>query len=118
MQSGVTRARNRSPSAPSAIDKDHVIEQVDGLEAEYEWGIAVLLQDGCGKQGSLEAMNRAGANDPAKSTHREASGLSVIREIVEPTLHRGRSAQPVDELSLGRSEREVGWRDSSGAGKS
>lgn len=71
----------------------------------------MLFERDSREQGGFEAMGGAGANDAAEAPHRIARWLIVVRKVVEPPLHRGRRAKPLDELSLGRGEREVGRID-------
>ena len=85
-----------------------MIEKIDGLEAEDERWIAMLLEDCCSKQCSLEAMCSSRAYNAAKSAHRVTCCFSIVRQIVEPPLYRERSAQLIDEPPLTRSELERG----------
>ena len=85
-----------------------MIEKIDGLEAEDERGISVLLEDRCGKQRCLETMGSSRARHAAKPAHCISGSLPVVGEIVQPSLDRERSTQLIDEPPLTRSELERG----------
>lgn len=111
MQPRISRAGDRPPSGGRAVDEDHMVEQIDGFEAEYEWRISVLFEDGCCEERGLEAVNGSRSQDSSKSSHRVACRLGVVRELVEPSLNLERSAKLPDELALCPCEREVWWLD-------
>ena len=67
VEPGVARSRDRSPSAPTAVDEDDVVQFVNGLEAEYEGRVAVLFQRNGSKERRFKAMGAAVADDTAKA---------------------------------------------------
>ena len=81
------RATEPHPVA-RAVDEDHVVEQIDRLEAEDERRIAVLLEDDGRRERRLETVRRARAHDATEAAQRLTAGLGVVRQGVEPRLHR------------------------------
>ena len=100
VQARIARARDGAPACRRAVDEDHVIEQVDRLEAEDERRIAVLLEDHRRRQRRLEAVRGAGANDAAEASQRLAALFGVVRQRIEPPLHGRGRAQPRDDPAL------------------
>ena len=88
VQSRVARARDRAPARRRAVDEDHVVEQVDRLEAEDQRRIAVLLEDDGRRERRFEAVRGAGADDAAERSQRLAALLGVVRQRVQPAPAR------------------------------
>ena len=88
------------------IHKDHMIQFVDGFEADDERRVSVLLEHGRRKERSLETMCRVMADDAAETAQRRAAGrrLGVVRKRVQVLLNGERRAQPRDQPSFG-------WRE-------
>ncbi len=106
VQTGVTRARHRSPTLRRAVDEDHMIEEVDRLETENERGKAMLLEDDRGRERGLEAVSLARADDTAKAPQRFPTLLSVVRERIQPALYSARRFETANETTLGCGERQ------------
>jgi len=83
-----------------------VIELVDLLEAQDEWGIPVLFEHDGRKKGRLEAMGRAVADDSPKTAERrpDRRRFRVVRQPVEEVLNGERRPEPGDEPALFRTE--------------
>jgi hypothetical protein len=94
------------------IDPDHVIEQVDRLEAEHERRIPVLFENSRGKQCSFETVSSARARDTAKAAHGVSGRLSIVWKVVEPSLNRQRRAELVYESPLAGGKLQCGWLNS------
>ena len=85
MQPRVARSGNRSPAAVAAIDKQHVIEFVNRLEAHDERRIPMLFENDRGAQRGFETMRGSCANDAAKRSERGGvwRRLGVVGQPVE-----------------------------------
>lgn len=118
MQAGITRARDGPPARLRAIDPDYMIEQVYRLEAQHERRMAVLLENGRGEQCCFETVSSARACDTSKPPHRVTSRLSIVWEIVQPSLNRERCAKLVYKSPLTRSELKCRWLNSRWIGES
>jgi hypothetical protein len=66
VQSRIARSRAPIPIRAAAVHEDHVIEQIDRLEAENERRIAVLFEDDRGRDRRFEAVRRAVRTTPRK----------------------------------------------------
>ena len=109
MQAGITRTRNGSPPRLRAINPDHMIEQVDRLEAQHKRRIAVLLENSGCEQCCFETVSSARACDTPKPAHRVTSRLSIVWETVQPSLNCERCAKLVYKSPLTRSELKCRW---------
>src|SRR5204863_4908982 len=89
------------PAPAALVDEDHVIELVDGLEAEDERGITVRFEDDRCEQRRFEAMRAPVPDNAAKAAQRGPSpGFLVVAQAVEILLDGERCAQPRDEPPL------------------
>jgi hypothetical protein len=95
----------------SAVDEDHVVEQIDRLEAEDQRRIAVLLEDDGGGDRRLQTVRHSGAHDAAKAAQRLAALLDVVRQFVQPVLNGRRRPHARDDAPFRRRERKVGRDD-------
>ena len=66
VQSGIARPRHRSPAARRPVDEDHVVQQIDRLEAEDQRRIPMLLEDDRRGECRFQAVRGPGADDAAE----------------------------------------------------
>ena len=111
VQSGIARARNRTPSGFVAIDEDHMIEKIDRLEPKYQRRISMLLESDSSEQCCLETMRSARAHDTTNSAHSVACRLAIVWKIIEPSLNNERRTQRVYQAPLDRRKRQCGGID-------
>lgn len=78
----------------------------------------MLLENCCSEHCRFETMRGSCSNDAAKSAHGIASGLGVIRKIIEPALHSGRRAKLVDDFPFGCRQVQCRRIDAARIGKS
>ena len=93
------RATDPQPCG-AAIHEDHVIEQVDRLEAQDERRIPVLLEDDRRRQRRFQAMRGAGPDHAAERAQRLAALLVVVGKRVQPALDGVGRPQARDEAAL------------------
>jgi hypothetical protein len=84
-----------------------VIKQIDRLEAQNQGRVAVLLEDDGGRERGFEAVRGAGAHHAAERPQSLATCFLVVRQVVQPALHRGGCAQARDDTPLGGRERQA-----------
>src|SRR5262245_1779004 len=106
VQAGIARARDRAPAAVLPVDEDHVVEEIERLEAHDQRRIAVLLQQASGKQRGFETMGGMAPHDLTEAAQRARAGrrLGVVGEPVQVILHLRRRAQARNQAPLGRRE--------------
>lgn len=89
MQSRVARACDRAPAASLAIDKEHVVQAVDRLEAQDEWWVTAILENDRGDERRFHAVRVPVPHDSAEAS-KCAPGrrcLVVVRQLIKKSLH-------------------------------
>ena len=106
VEARIARPGHGTPAVRPTVDKDHVVQQVGGFEAEHKRWVAVLLENGRGGERGFQAVRTSGPDHAPEAPERLAAHLVVIGQTVQPPLHGGRRPQARDECAFPRCQRQ------------
>ena len=91
----------------SAINEDHMVEQVDRFKAQDERWVAMLLEDHRCRERRFETMRGAVPDHAPEAAQCLAVLLVVVRQRVQPALDCKRRSQTFDNPPFGGCEGEL-----------
>jgi hypothetical protein len=92
------------------VHEDHVIQCVDGFEAQHERWIAVLLEDNRREKRGFQAVRAAVPNHAPKAAERRAAaGLLIVRQLIQIPLNSEGRAEARDEAAFPGREKRTPW---------
>ncbi len=102
MQPRIARACDRAPAVSLAIDKEHVVEAVDRLEAQHEWWVPARLENDRGGERRFHAVRVPVPHDSAEASKcaPDRRRLVVIRQLIEKSLNLPGCSEACQELGF------------------